>query len=1110
MADAREYPLRTFGAMLFALLIISAGASREQCHAREYATYDLAVEYRVWAVKQQTDYALAANGAHASHLLPNHPEYGRTGHEKLVIDGRISECTLTSKWTPAPSGRYWLVIELPQARTVSAFSWYGEPIERIVWTYAPFEYDIRVSLDGKAWETVVEQRGPRVIQNVHVFDPMKAKYVAMAEIKSSNHFRGTTVFEVGVYDLTEPVPDASLDNPGWWDRNYRFRVRLNDASLGRTAGGVTRSVDFSDMLKSRMGRKEGEKPMPVDLSDIGVVRCTGDREQVVQECYPGTFAPDARFRFEDLAVGTLSWDAPGITGEQSWWLYVNVLDNETRQGAGGDESSVLTLDLPVWNFHRGSDISGEARIDASRLEAAPATLALALADGNGEYVKQEYPVVLREGQTGVIRFSVPTASVACGDYGLRFSVLDRDDNAFHRAEAGVSVVPRREHYMEFASYGFPEHSRLQAMRWARRMAEHNVTADLQVSGGAGADEATAVGMNTYPRGPNCGLYPTGQQLIVTKNGDTVPAGKRYVQGHCLNDPGGIRGICEALKKRARDLSRFGSFRGFTYFDDYAFPMIAKDGQQRWTCYCPYCKQRYHDRFRRPLPDMDAASWPSPIVPDDDPALLFIEERCRSMGDYVASLEKSKNEIDPSLEMGQMMMRNVYVENGMWPPYHFGRASVTSMYDYTTCSNILLGYFTLYELNQMGNRGKKAWMLFEGADLSKGYLKQEWGRPLPAWALRAGFWHNLAAGNKVLGMFGLWNALGKNAEFDREVRRLGALVKRIGPLLGQCNPVRSRVAVLASLPDFCRPDSPASHPRLGRVKKIHLALLQDGIPCEIVSDTEVSNGALSDYDVILVPDIEYIRRSAYEALADYAGKGGFVFVRHGCQVAIPGSRSMTVEEMIAEAAVHLQVRKRRIPANTGTRNAVYREFEMHGGRLLVVVNCETEASGQLGKFRWGQMEMIQAKPVELRMRIDGPYPYCYDLVEGMLLPRADDESILLRIAPGGGRILAAYERPIEQVMIHAGPGSLRRGAEAVLHLDMRGGGEVSRASHLVEIRVILPDGTTSREYSRIVLAGHGETDCHLPLAVNDPVGEWRVIVTELASGRTAETTLAVKR
>jgi len=761
-------------------------------------------------------------------------------------------------------------------------------------------------------------------------------------------------------------------------------------------------------------------------------------------------------------------------------------------------------DIPVWNYHRGQPITGSVELTNTLKGDISGTFRAVLADARGAWVTREYPAHVEPGAEASVGLEVPTASVACGDYELRLTLSD-DDRTYYAAAADVVIAPARHPALPWGFYGWPAYNRLQAIKYTREVALYNVTVSTAGRGDAMLDECSAWGIDAYPRGPHEGLYPLGPTRVVAWDGTRFQGA--WFQRCCPADPEGLKKMARMVKDQAARLKRYGSFRGFSCFDDYAFSPIRKGDTMLWTCYCEHCRKAYRDRYGEEPPQLDGMKWTSPVVPDDDPALRFIVNRCKILGDYVANYEAAKASVDPSLEIGMMMMRNVGVGYGQWPPYHFRPASVFSMYDYVSCSSIMMGYWTLYELGMMGNRNKKSWMLCEAKDVSRSVLEKR-EVPVPAWVVRSEFWNLLAAGFRVISLFSYGRGdIFRGTATCEEIKRIGAVAKRAGPLFAEVHPKPAKAAIFASFPDFVQPDAPIVWPQAkAKIEKLHLKMLISHIPAEIVSDDEAREGYLGRYDAVVVPNIAYIRQSALDALVQYRKSGGRLLIDDRSAVDIPGAERLPEEGLVTEAAVSTA---RYFSANTASENVVFREFEVPGGALFVLVNSQAEVSGQLARCRWGRLALVQVEPVKCRFALARRNLACYDLLAGRLLPQDADGSVPISLEPAGGLILACYEHPVECVIMSAGRESARRGEALSVHAEVQAGGKRSGGLHLLDVRVFQPDGTLNREYSKIVLARRGAAVMELEMAVNDQLGTWKIAVAEMASGKEAAVTFELR-
>jgi uncharacterized protein YfaS (alpha-2-macroglobulin family) len=90
---------------------------------------------------------------------------------------------------------------------------------------------------------------------------------------------------------------------------------------------------------------------------------------------------------------------------------------------------------------------------------------------------------------------------------------------------------------------------------------------------------------------------------------------------------------------------------------------------------------------------------------------------------------------------------------------------------------------------------------------------------------------------------------------------------------------------------------------------------------------------------------------------------------------------------------------------------------------------------------------------------------------------------------------------------AGPG--RAGSSisiGVRILPLKG----NASSHSIQFKVTDPAGKERREYGGVVYAKDGTGELKIPLASNDPIGEWSVVAVDTVSGAKAKVAMEVTR
>ena len=65
------------------------------------------------------------------------------------------------------------------------------------------------------------------------------------------------------------------------------------------------------------------------------------------------------------------------------------------------------------------------------------------------------------------------------------------------------------------------------------------------------------------------------------------------------------------------------------------------------------------------------------------------------------------------------------------------------------------------------------------------------------------------------------------------------------------------------------------------------------------------------------------------------------------------------------------------------------------------------------------------------------------------------------------------------------------------------------THVVHLDVLDPNGNRMLQYSGNLLARHGKAAKHIPLAMNDPTGQWTVQIHDVLSGQTETRTIDIR-
>jgi hypothetical protein len=130
-------------------------------------------------------------------------------------------------------------------------------------------------------------------------------------------------------------------------------------------------------------------------------------------------------------------------------------------------------------------------------------------------------------------------------------------------------------------------------------------------------------------------------------------------------------------------------------------------------------------------------------------------------------------------------------------------------------------------------------------------------------------------------------------------------------------------------------------------------------------------------------------------------------------------------------------------------------------------------------------------------------WIYDARSGK--PLGENRELPVTVMPYEPLILVAAPRPLPKLHV-AAPEQARRGSVATFGITAAAS---QAATHVIHVDVLDPQGTRLLAYSGNLLAPRGYAAKAIPLAVNDPAGDWTIRIRDLLSGQTETRTLTVE-
>ncbi len=474
----------------------------------------------------------------------------------------------------------------------------------------------------------------------------------------------------------------------------------------------------------------------------------------------------------------------------------------------------------------------------------------------------------------------------------------------------------------------------------------------------------------------------------------------------------------------------------------------------------------------------------------------------------------------------------------YPTYDFGKNGfnlVCSYYYNEYWQPVMAATFWM-EIGHMDNRDLPEWNMPD-CYMTGGYTRNN-------------FYHYLAGGVKGLAYFtyGL-----RNSSTWAELRRLGQTVRRVGLIQRRLVPARRDIGILNSLTANCFDPLHTVIQAYG-----YFNLMQGHFDVEMVSENEIVDGRASRYKAVLLYNVRYLRRAAYDALAAHAAGGGTVLLDTSIPFDIPGAKRLAVDigmgngrtvasGPLSTGIIHaapgpsdygqssrIEPVKRALSEyvapwfQSNDIRLVATRFEAGGVPYIWFVNALSGEEYRFCRKRMGagapgamtharQMELLRWEttqtaqgPYVSEIILDGITGVPYDLLEGRKVPvtKAAQGGHLLTLSMErfGGTLLAFFPEEITGVELGA-PARLKREQPCRVRATVLGKSKPVPGAVSVAFTLRDPDGNASVA-SGVRATEDGSAAWEWVPAVNDTAGKWTIEAEELASGRTASATMAL--
>ena len=176
------------------------------------------------------------------------------------------------------------------------------------------------------------------------------------------------------------------------------------------------------------------------------------------------------------------------------------------------------------------------------------------------------------------------------------------------------------------------------------------------------------------------------------------------------------------------------------------------------------------------------------------------------------------------------------------------------------------------------------------------------------------------------------------------------------------------------------------------------------------------------------------------------------------------------------------------------------FRNGGVTLITLLSNPLQRVDELGPPDFKSNKRFETPvPVTLRLPVAA---YLYNARTGEAL--GQQRTLAVTVMPYEPLILVSTPSPFPAMAVSA-PNAVQRGSNINVGIAMEG---TPAETHVIHIDVLDPKGARMLQYSGNLLAGQGSVAKHIPLALNDPTGDWTVRIHDVMSGQTETRTINV--
>ena len=333
-----------------------------------------------------------------------------------------------------------------------------------------------------------------------------------------------------------------------------------------------------------------------------------------------------------------------------------------------------------------------------------------------------------------------------------------------------------------------------------------------------------------------------------------------------------------------------------------------------------------------------------------------------------------------------------------------------------------------------------------------------------------------------------------------------VIQPYGTLIKDLPPMKAEVAMLLSTANAVLARRDPEDFMTNEAGHMYAKFLAAHVPVDPLYEIDVEEGKLARYKAVALPGCRVLPRHIYDAIKAFADAGGIVFADQHLVPSFPnvvtlprdnsawGGEAPLQKEDIDQAKTVRDALDDTITrwADCTSPTVVLSTLVDGDNRYLFVVNNLRRTGDYMAP--WGKV-LDDGVAQSARVSIARTEGVIYDVLARQEVIAETDHDRLswdVTLAPGEGRVFAVLPGAVDEPRVTV-PETVAKGTTARIEIDTYTEGRLP-------LRVTIRDSQgVENEYSDYVLATEGNAAIDLPIAKNDPAGDWTVTARELLGG-----------